>query len=235
MQRVEKGKKAAALVIVSTLIISILKAAIGKLSGSVILFADAVHGALDIISVSASWFGLKISERDPDQDFPYGYYKAESPSYSPSINVYSAEPANSANIVPGDYNSLGTVAYCDTPITYGDFDLSGYNEFVLNEVGIEAINKAGVTNFGWRDVVGDVRDIVVQGVGRYRHMRGPVDRFGLVVGASLNVRGLVPRESHSPHVPADHPGEHSRTVGVRDLADLPGLALVRTLVNELAA
>jgi len=50
---------------------------IGLFSGSVALITDAVHSGADSITRFASWFGLKIAQRKPDERFPYGYYKAE--------------------------------------------------------------------------------------------------------------------------------------------------------------
>ncbi len=48
------------------------------LSGSLALVSDAIHSASDILTIVTSWIGLKIAQKDPDEKFPYGYYKAES-------------------------------------------------------------------------------------------------------------------------------------------------------------
>jgi cation diffusion facilitator family transporter len=76
-EKLKKGEKAAGII---TLLIGLLagvKALAGFLSGSVILLSDAFHSGSDVISSLASWFGLKIAQRKPDEKFPYGYYKAE--------------------------------------------------------------------------------------------------------------------------------------------------------------
>lgn len=74
LKRGERVTKQAALL---TIILAAAKAIIGVLSGSIVLISDAVHSISDLISVFASWFGLKIAQRKPDERFPYGYYKAE--------------------------------------------------------------------------------------------------------------------------------------------------------------
>ena len=86
----------------------------------------------------------------------YGALKCMGGSYAPSINVYSASPASNTNLTNSDYLCLGSTPYCSTPISYTNFSVTGYNDFVLNAAGLSAINKNGVTNFGWREVGSDV-------------------------------------------------------------------------------
>jgi cation diffusion facilitator family transporter len=54
-----------------------LKVVIGLISGSVVLISDAVHSLSDLFTIFASWVGLKLAQKEPDEKFPYGYYKAE--------------------------------------------------------------------------------------------------------------------------------------------------------------
>lgn len=53
------------------------KVFIGLFSGSVVLISDAVHSVSDLFTIFASWLGLKLAQKEPDEKFPYGYYKAE--------------------------------------------------------------------------------------------------------------------------------------------------------------
>lgn len=65
----------------STLVTALLalgKGAGGLLTGSLVLLSDAVHSAMDVMPVAASWLGLRVSRRKPDERFPYGYFKADS-------------------------------------------------------------------------------------------------------------------------------------------------------------
>jgi len=75
--KLKKGEKVAQQAALLLSLLAAGKAIIGVLSGSIVLISDAIHSASDLISVFISWFGLKISQRKPDQRFPYGYYKAE--------------------------------------------------------------------------------------------------------------------------------------------------------------
>jgi cation diffusion facilitator family transporter len=58
-------------------VLASLKVVIGLISGSVVLISDAVHSVSDLFTILASWLGLKLAQKEPDEKFPYGYYKAE--------------------------------------------------------------------------------------------------------------------------------------------------------------
>ena len=47
------------------------------MSGSVALIADSIHSFSDIFASLAVYIGLKLSQKKPDEKFPYGYYKTE--------------------------------------------------------------------------------------------------------------------------------------------------------------
>jgi len=73
-----KGERAAKVSTWVTATLALGKGVGGLLTGSVVLISDAVHSAIDVLPVTASWLGLKVSRRKPDERFPYGYFKAES-------------------------------------------------------------------------------------------------------------------------------------------------------------
>jgi len=77
MERVGRDKKAALVSIGVTAFLVVIKYAAGMLSGSIALIADAIHSLTDLISSIAVFIGLKISDRKPTDEFPYGFYKAE--------------------------------------------------------------------------------------------------------------------------------------------------------------
>ena len=77
IEKLRKGQKASLVDAGITSILSLLKATVGYVSGSIALVADALHDASDVLITIASWVGLKISERKPTKRFPYGFYKAE--------------------------------------------------------------------------------------------------------------------------------------------------------------
>ena len=84
-----------------------------------------------------------------------GYYKGDSASLAPSINVYSSAPATDTNLVAGDYDSLGTTPF-STTVTYAGYIADNFNDFTLNAAGLAAISKTGNTKFGTRDPIYDV-------------------------------------------------------------------------------
>lgn len=75
--KLKSGERAAGATIITSFLLALSKAVVGYFAGSVVLMADALHSGADSISGFASWFGLKISQKKPDERFPYGYYKAE--------------------------------------------------------------------------------------------------------------------------------------------------------------
>lgn len=76
-EKLKKGEKVAGLAIWLEGFLVAAKVGAGLLSGSIVLISDAIHSAADILSIVTSWFGLKISQREADERFSYGYYKAE--------------------------------------------------------------------------------------------------------------------------------------------------------------
>ena len=85
----------------------------------------------------------------------YGVVKLDGFSATPELNVYLSAPASDTAVVAGDYDSLGTTAYCDTQITYTNFDADGRNEFVFNSTGRSAVTTAlagdGILKLGLRE------------------------------------------------------------------------------------
>jgi cation diffusion facilitator family transporter len=55
-----------------------LKLVAGLLGNSYALVADAIESSTDVFSSLIVWRGLEITGKPPDEDYPYGYGKAES-------------------------------------------------------------------------------------------------------------------------------------------------------------
>ena len=105
----------------------------------------AAIGTDDITSATWTIFGTEA-----------GLAKVDENSATPTINIYSASPANNNAIAAGDYDSLGSTAF-STAITYAGWQVSdGANDFALNASGISNINKTGITRFGFRNPEYDV-------------------------------------------------------------------------------
>ena len=58
-------------------VLAIVKLTAGILGHTYVLVADAVESTADIFSSSVVWGSLRIASRDPDEDYPFGYGKAE--------------------------------------------------------------------------------------------------------------------------------------------------------------
>src|SRR5699024_8829738 len=63
--------------IIVNLLLFILMAVGVVLSGSRALLADALHSASDVLSSFVILFGVKIANKPPDEEHPYGHGKAE--------------------------------------------------------------------------------------------------------------------------------------------------------------
>ncbi len=73
----KQGEKGVWFSIAAYVILSMLKLAVGHMSGSEALFADGLNNSTDIVASIAVLIGLKISRKPPDHDHPYGHFRAE--------------------------------------------------------------------------------------------------------------------------------------------------------------
>lgn len=58
--------------------LAIVKLAAGVFGNTYALVADAVESTADIFSSLVVWGGVRVATRDPDEEYPFGYGKAES-------------------------------------------------------------------------------------------------------------------------------------------------------------
>ncbi|KYG31951.1 cation diffusion facilitator family transporter [Alkalihalobacillus trypoxylicola] len=72
-----KGERGAIISIVAYLILAILKLIVGFYADSSALKADGINNATDIVVSIAVLVGLRMSQKPPDHDHPYGHWKAE--------------------------------------------------------------------------------------------------------------------------------------------------------------
>jgi len=121
--------------------------------GIFLFYTSSLTGNAKIISATLSLFGDS---------------KLDELGAAPDVNIYSSAPLSNTLLWRGDYNSLGSTPFCDTPIAYGDWDVAGYNDFILNAAGIAAINKTGVTKLGTRNVNYDVAGIAPNWVSTHK-------------------------------------------------------------------
>lgn len=78
MESVDEAIKAGKISVLANVILTIVKGVAGIAANSTALIADAMHSMIDILSSALVWIGIKIADRPPDKEHPYGHFKAES-------------------------------------------------------------------------------------------------------------------------------------------------------------
>jgi cation diffusion facilitator family transporter len=63
--------------LISNIVLTVIKFAIGLLFNSSVLIADGVHNAGDVVATGAALSSMRVSKQPPDEDHPYGHGKAE--------------------------------------------------------------------------------------------------------------------------------------------------------------
>ncbi|UNK18333.1 cation diffusion facilitator family transporter [Paenibacillus sp. N3/727] len=63
--------------LISNIILTTVKLAVGLIFNSPVLIADGVHNAGDIVATGAALSSMRVSKLPPDEDHPYGHGKAE--------------------------------------------------------------------------------------------------------------------------------------------------------------
>jgi cation diffusion facilitator family transporter len=73
----DRGVRSAQVGMLTNAALALVKLLAGVFGNSYALIADAVESSADIFSSLIVWGGLRIASRDPDDDYPFGYGKAE--------------------------------------------------------------------------------------------------------------------------------------------------------------
>jgi cation diffusion facilitator family transporter len=75
---VHRGIRTAQIGLLVNAALAVVKLLAGILGNSYALIADAIESTADILSSAIVWGGLRIAAREEDDDYPFGYGKAES-------------------------------------------------------------------------------------------------------------------------------------------------------------
>jgi cation diffusion facilitator family transporter len=72
-----KKTRTASLSVASNTILIIMKSVVGILSGSVSVISEAIHSTMDLLAAIIAFFSVRVSDKKPDEEHPYGHGKVE--------------------------------------------------------------------------------------------------------------------------------------------------------------
>lgn len=114
---------------------------------------DILFRSIYCLDTSALTSGATIS----DAVFSLkGTAKQDEAGSTPDINIYTSTPASTTTLANADFSQCGSVAQCDTAITYSGWSTSAYNDFTFNSTGRGNISKTGMSKFSARNANHDV-------------------------------------------------------------------------------
>ena len=73
----DRGKRAARAGILTNAVLAVFKLVAGIVGNSYALVADAIESSADVVSSTIVLGGLQVAGREPDEQYPFGYGKAE--------------------------------------------------------------------------------------------------------------------------------------------------------------
>ena len=78
LMQTQRGIRAVQVGMLINAVLAIIKLVAGIVGNSYAMIADAIESAADIFTSLVVWGGLHIAGREPDDEYPFGYGKAES-------------------------------------------------------------------------------------------------------------------------------------------------------------
>jgi cation diffusion facilitator family transporter len=78
LETAENEKRRAAFSsVVAAVLLTALKLIVGLLTGSLGILSEAAHSGLDLVAALVTFFAVRVSDRPPDANHPYGHGKVE--------------------------------------------------------------------------------------------------------------------------------------------------------------
>src|SRR5512146_3006890 len=75
---VSKGKSSAALSsVVAAVGLTTFKLVVGLFTNSLGILAEAAHSGLDLVAALMTFFAVRVADKPPDREHPFGHGKAE--------------------------------------------------------------------------------------------------------------------------------------------------------------
>ena len=76
-ERRRRARRATLTGIAGNTLLFAVKGAIGVASGSIALLSDAFNSLVDVVASVAIWYSVRVADRAPDADHPFGHQRAE--------------------------------------------------------------------------------------------------------------------------------------------------------------
>lgn len=76
-ERRRRARRATIIGIAGNTLLFAVKGAIGVASGSIALLSDAFNSLVDVVASVAIWYSVRVADREPDADHPFGHRRAE--------------------------------------------------------------------------------------------------------------------------------------------------------------
>ncbi|CDN44793.1 MULTISPECIES: cation diffusion facilitator family transporter [Paenibacillus] len=149
---IRKGERGAWVSIAAYLVLSAAKIVAGYYFASKALSADGYNNLTDIVASFAVLIGLRISQKPPDKDHPYGHFRAETiASLIASFIMATVGLQVLINSVKSLFRSAGeppnalsaAVAVASAVIMYGVYI---YNRRLSRQINSSALNAAAKDN-----------------------------------------------------------------------------------------
>jgi cation diffusion facilitator family transporter len=140
----ERGVRSAQVAILVNTALAIIKLVAGFVGNTYALIADAVESLTDVFASTIVWGGLRVSARDADESYPFGYGKAEPLaaavvsllviSAAIGIAVQSARHIMTPHLAPAPWTLIVLVA-----VVVVKWTLSRRVDAVATEIGSGAV------------------------------------------------------------------------------------------------
>ena len=75
--RGQQVRRALILTLIANVVVAVLKAVIGLITGSLAMVSDAIHSSIDASSNIIGLVSMRIASRPPDESHPYGHRRFE--------------------------------------------------------------------------------------------------------------------------------------------------------------
>jgi cation diffusion facilitator family transporter len=148
----KKGERGVWVSIGAYVLCSLIKVGVALLAGSEALLADGLNNTTDVVASAAVLIGLRISRKPPDQDHPYGHFRAETISaliasfimlaVGVQVVLHAVPDAFDPNTRPPDWLAAWT-ALCSAGIMLAVYR---YNSRLAGSINSQALLAAAQDN-----------------------------------------------------------------------------------------